>query len=94
MGQKRQYRTQVVDGRQYLNGQQVQTIIDPKQKKCTITDPGNREGLAQRSFQAGAIAARNDPALETEEVSEVIDDSVGVYRPSPRPRFRRRRRDG
>jgi hypothetical protein len=87
-----QYKTSVVDGRQFLNGREVETLINSKERTCIITDPGDRDRLAKRSFEAGALVARRDPSFERDELNEIIDASVGVRRPVPRQWPRRRRK--
>lgn len=76
---QRPYRIEVVDGIQAVNGRIVDNVLNTKDRTCTISDPCDREQLARRSFDAGAVAQQIDQTAAPVDAVEIIDESAVVH---------------
>ena len=86
------YKVEVVDGVQAVNGGLVESVIDPREKRCLVCNPDDPQRLAEQSFAAGRITERVERRQEATDLPlEFVDDAAVVYPVDP-PQPRRRRR--
>lgn len=91
------YTVGVVDGAQVVNGRVVESVVDPHDRTCSVTDPGDRDRLASRSFKSGQVAQNLDHAATPPSPSdhvEIVDESAVLHDPALHRKRNGRRRGG